>query len=218
MKFLELHMAKKPPDFVADGTTRKTGCRDRAHCQSARRQRRRHAPQGQGPGVHVRKIPEGTKQMSEAGLLVPGCQVHTAAELKASVENWRKRMARINPLCEPTEEDRRRFYLSLLGVRWLPLEIKDAVLAKGLGISVSAQNACALAGWARQTAFNIALRVRLLAENKAAGPKGGLIGKAKAAEAKSQGITVAAMERRLEGLGASQLHAQFLNGLKKAKA
>jgi hypothetical protein len=152
--------------------------------------------------------------MSEAGLLVPGCQVHTAAELKAYVENWRKRMARINPLCEPTEEDRRRFYLSLLGVRWLPLEIKDAVLAKGLGSSVRAQNARALAGWARQTAFNIALRVRLLAENKAAGPKGGLIGKAKAAEAKSQGLTVAAMERRLEGLGASQLHAQFLNGLK----
>jgi hypothetical protein len=154
--------------------------------------------------------------MSEDGLLVPGCEVHAAAELKGYVENWRKRMARINPLCEPTEDDRKLFYQSLLAVRWLPVEIKDAVLAEGLGISVRAQNAYALPGWARQTAFNIALRACRLTENKAAGPKGGVIGKAKTAEAKSQGMAVPAMERRLERLGATPLLDQFLNDFEKS--
>jgi hypothetical protein len=91
------------------------------------------------------------------------------------------------------------------------------VLAKGLGISVRAQNAYALKGWARQTQYNIALRACRLTENKAAGPKGGVIGRAKAAEAESQGITVPAMERRLEKLGMSQLHKRFLNDFQISK-
>jgi hypothetical protein len=134
----------------------------------------------------------------------------------ASVANWRKRMAKINPLCEPTEDDRKRFYLSLLGVRWLPVEIRDVVLAKGLGISVRAQNAYALAGWARQTAFSIALRALRITENNEAGPKGGRIGRGKKAEAESQGMSVLAMERRLKRLGAPTLHEHFLKDLSKS--
>jgi hypothetical protein len=139
------------------------------------------------------------------------------AELeKADVENWRRRMARINPLCEPAEDDRKRFYRSLLGVRWLPHKIKDAVLREGLGISVRSQNAYAHAGWARQTAFNISRRACDLAETKSAGPKGGLVDRAKAAEAESQGMAVSTMEQRLRRAGASTLHERFLNNLEKS--
>jgi len=149
----------------------------------------------------VRKIPEGK----------------TATELDAAfVENWRKRISKVSPLCEPTEDDRNRFYRSLFAVRWLPLEIKHAVLAKGLGISVQTQKNYELEGWARQTQYNIARRACRLTENKAAGPKGGVIGRAKEEEAENQGITVPAMERRLERLGASQLHERFLNDFEKS--
>jgi hypothetical protein len=149
----------------------------------------------------VRKIPEGK----------------TATELDAAfVENWRKRISKVSPLCEPTEDDRKRFYLSLLAVRWLPLEIKDAVLAKGLGISVRTQKNYELEGWARQTQYNVALRACRIVENKAAGPKGGSIGRVQEEEARSQGKTKTAMMRQLERLKATPLLDQFLGDFEKS--
>jgi hypothetical protein len=52
----------------------------------------------------------------------------------ASVENWRRRMAKIDPLREPADAERRLFYQSLIGVRWMPQKIKDAVLEHGLRV------------------------------------------------------------------------------------
>jgi hypothetical protein len=132
-----------------------------------------------------------------------------------TIANWRKRMSKISPL-HATEAEQKLFYRLILGVKWVPLKIKDVVSEKGLGISVRRQKADALPVWARQTAFNIALRVRRIAENNEAGPKGGVVDRAKVAEAKSQRITKHAMERRLERLGASRLHEHFLNDLDKS--
>jgi hypothetical protein len=50
-----------------------------------------------------------------------------------------------------------------------------------------------------------------------AGPKGGKFNRAKADEAEAQGMSVDAMERQLERLGASRLHKHFFEGLEKAE-
>ena len=112
------------------------------------------------------------------------------------VANWRKRMSGINPL-HASEAEQKLFYSLILGVEWVPLKLKDEVSRKGLGISVSAQNAYALQGWARQTRFNIRMRMQRMKQNGER-PLMGRRLKAEQEEADSQGKTRAAIRKRLE--------------------
>jgi hypothetical protein len=134
----------------------------------------------------------------------------------ASVENWRRRMARIDPLREPADAERRLFYRSLLGVRWMPLKIKNAVLEHGLGKSVQRQNRHALRGWARYTTFSIAERAWRIVKDGKAGPKGGKFNRAKADEAEAQGMSVKAMEKQLQRCDAMGLIQHYFECLVKA--
>lgn len=116
------------------------------------------------------------------------------------VANWRKRMSKINPL-HASEAEQKLFYSLILGVEWMPLKLKDDVSWKGLGISVSAQNAYALQGWARQTRFNIARRMQRMKQNGER-PYLGRRRKAEQEEADSRGITRAAIGSALSALSA----------------
>jgi hypothetical protein len=118
----------------------------------------------------------------------------------AETENWRRRISKADPF-NASKDEQKAFYKLLLGIRWLPPEIWDVILVKGLGVTVRAHKARWLEGWARQTQYNIDERVRRMEENNEAGPKGGRIGMTKKAEADSQGLEVTTMRRRLERLG-----------------
>jgi hypothetical protein len=117
------------------------------------------------------------------------------------VGNWRRRIARIDPF-KASKDEQKMFYRLILGVRWLEPEIWDTVLAKGLGISVGAYKALWLEGWARQTQYNIDQRVHRMEENNER--RGRRPPKAMKDEAKSQGIELTTMKRRLQRLGRKQ--------------
>jgi hypothetical protein len=118
----------------------------------------------------------------------------------AETENWRRRISKTDPF-NASNDKQKAFYRLILGIRWLPPEIWDVTLVKGLGVSVRAHKARWLQGWARETQYRIDERVRRMEEKNEAGPKGGRIGKAEKDEADSQGLEVSTMRRRLERLG-----------------
>jgi hypothetical protein len=110
--------------------------------------------------------------------------------------NWRQRIAKIDPH-NATVTERKMFYALVREIKWLPIEIRRAVMTE-LGLSVRVQKNELNKKWAGFLRFRISEREK---EMKANGEKlRGLKTRAQESIAEEEGMRLESMMRQLKRL------------------